>query len=415
VWRVEDLRIVRNSNRNKVLLLTSGLFFAIGLLALIGPALPDLARNNNSDLASAGAIFTALFLGSIPAQLVSGWLNDKYGPVPIMVVGMVIMAVGLVGVTLSHSMLWTLALMGFAGVGDGALVVGANVIVAQTFARRRATALSMMNVFYGIGAVIGPILVGVSLGIWQTALPAVASVSILLLLLLPVTRGLQKGHRELLARAEEDAQDREPTGQGKLYRSPLLWLMAALLMVYVGTEVGIGGWIATYTHRTTLIPTETAALVASGFYLALTGGRLVGAALGTRLRSEQILMVSLLGAVVGGTGMLLGVGNIELTIGAVLVTGAAFGPIYPTVLAVTAARFAAVHAGKAAALVMAVGSIGGMILPWLFGILLVGLGAQSLAQAVALLILVMLSVFSLSGIVTRRMDRVSVPAGERVA
>ena len=104
---LEGLHIVRNSTRNKVLILASGLFFAIGLLALIGPSLPDLARNNNTDLASAGAIFTALYLGSIPAQLVSGWLNDKYGPIAVMVIGMVIMAVGLLAVTQSHSLLLT--------------------------------------------------------------------------------------------------------------------------------------------------------------------------------------------------------------------------------------------------------------------------------------------------------------------
>jgi fucose permease len=272
-----------------------------------------------------------------------------------------------------------------------------------------------MNVFYGIGAIVGPILVSVSLGIWQTALPAMISVPLLLILLLPVTRGLHKGHSELLARANEDnPQGVETTKQGSLYRSPLLWLMSALMMVYVGTEVGIGGWISTYTLRTSPISAEAAALIASGFYLALTAGRLVSAALGTRMRSEQILLVSLLGAIAGGAGILLGVGNMVLTISAVLLPGAAFGPIYPTVLAVTAARFSQ-NTGKAAALVMAVGSIGGLILPWLFGILLVGLGAQSLALVVNVLIALMLVVFILSGIAARKLDRVSVPTGERVA
>ena len=217
---------------------------------------------------------------------------------------------------------------------------------------------------------------GLSLGIWQTALPAMAVVSLLLVLLLPVTRGLNKGHKELIAGAEELEQDRGAEGQGGIYRSPLLWLLAAMMPLYVGTEIGIGGWISTYTQRTTLIGTETAALIASVFYLALTGGRLVGAALGTKLRAEQLLMVSLAGAMIGGVGLLLGLGNIELTIGSVVVTGATFGPIYPTVLAVTAARFSS-NAGKAAALVMAIGSVGGVIFPWLFGILLVGLGAQA--------------------------------------
>jgi fucose permease len=412
IFLFEGVHIVRNSTRNKVLLLASGLFFAIGLLALIGPSLPDLARNNNTDLASAGAIFTALYLGSIPAQLVSGWLNDKYGPIAVMVIGMVIMAVGLLAVTQSHSLELTLALMALAGVGDGALVVGANVIVAQTFARRRATALSLMNVFYGVGAIVGPVLVGLSLGIWQTALPAMAVVSLLLVLLLPVTRGLNKGHRELIA--GEPEQETEATEQGGIYRSPLLWLLAAMMLLYVGTEIGIGGWISTYTQRTTLIGAETAAFMASVFYLALTGGRLVGAALGTKLRAEQLLLVSLAGAMIGGVGILLGVGNIELTIGSVAVTGATFGPIYPTVLAVTAARFSS-NAGKAAALVMAIGSVGGVIFPWLFGILLVGLGAQSVAQFIALLIVVMASVFGVAMIATRRMDRTPVGANERAS
>jgi nitrate/nitrite transporter NarK len=64
---------------------------------------------------------------------------------------------------------------------------------------------------------------------------------------------------------------------------------------------------------------------------------------------------------------------------------------------------------------MAVGSIGGLILPWLFGILLVGLGAQSLALVVNVLIALMLVVFILSGIAARKLDRVSVPTGEHVA
>src|SRR6476469_3838257 len=219
-----------------------------------------------------------------------------------------------------------------------------------------------------------------------------AVVPLLLVLLLPVTRGLNKGHRELIARTEELEENRGAEGEGGIYRSLLLWLLAAMMLLYVGTEIGIGGWISTYTQRTTLIGTETAALIASVFYLALTGGRLVGAVLGTKMRAEQLLMVSLAGAMIGGVGILLGVGNIELTIGSVVVTGATFGPIYPTVLAVTAARFSS-NAGKAAALVMAIGSVGGVIFPWLFGILLVGLGAQSVAQFIALLIAVLVSVF----------------------
>lgn len=243
----------------RVLLVSAGVFFSLGLIAAIGPTLPELARNNDISLAAAGAIFTALFLGAIPAQVITGWLNDRFGPKPVLLAGLLVLAVGLLGATLSHFLPLTLACMVFAGFGDGVLVVGANVIVAQSFSRRRASALNLLNVFYGVGAMAGPAIAGRSIVIWGTALPALWSLSV------------------------------------------------------------------------------------------------------------------------------------------VLVLGGSFGPVFPTVLAIITARFP-VGAGRAASVVIATGSVGGMIIPLLQGALLEGIGAQSLAQIVVVdtfLMLLLLGTFSL--------------------
>ena len=67
------------------------------MLAALGPTLPEIARNTGSSLADTGILFTALFLGAVPAQLLSGWLNDKYGSKPVLTVGLVVMSIGFLG------------------------------------------------------------------------------------------------------------------------------------------------------------------------------------------------------------------------------------------------------------------------------------------------------------------------------
>ena len=164
-------RALTDKATKRVWLVGSNLFFTLGMLAALGPTLPEIARNTGSSLADAGILFTALFLGAVPAQLVSGWLNDKYGSKPVLAVGLIVMSIGFLGATLSPTLPIAVAFMLFGGLGDGALIVAGNVMVAQTFATKSASALNLMNVFYGVGAIAGPALVGLTISLWQTSLP----------------------------------------------------------------------------------------------------------------------------------------------------------------------------------------------------------------------------------------------------
>lgn len=393
-----------DKSTNRTMLVAAGLFLALGMLAALGQTLPEFARNNGTSLGEAGAVFTALFLGSIPSQVASGWLNDRYGSRLVLAVGILMLAAGLLGATLSSYFPLTLALMAFAGLGDGALVVGANVIVAQSFTKRRTSALNLLNIFFGIGGIAGPAIAGAFLGVWGTAMPTLWIAVALLLLTLPIVSGLQG------AKSETSSEEDNVPVQVPLYRSPVIWVFSLLLLLYVGVEVGTGGWIAQYMQRTTFLSADTAAWVASGFYMALTGGRLIGAGLGTRLSSERVLGVSLVGAVLGGLLLLLSGGNLWLTVSSVVLLGASFGPVYPTAVSIVAARFP-VGSGKALSLVMASGGIGAMILPWLQGVLIEGLGAPSFAYSVAGATLGMLAVLGVFGTMGRRRTRVEVAQG----
>lgn len=369
--------MLRDKGTARVLVVSSGIFLALGMLVAIGPSLPEFARNNGVGLGEVGAVYGTLFLGAVPAQLASGWLNDRFGPRLVLGASLFIFALGLLGATLSRYMPLTLACMAFAGLGDGVLVMVGNVMVAQTFARRSASALNLLNVFYGVGAIAGPAVAGASLGLWGTSLPALWCVAGLAALVVLAVPGL---HTAPAAQADKDgAQAAQVTGP--IYRSPALWLLSVLLLLYVGVEVGTGGWIATYMQRTSGFRPEEAAFVASAFYMALTGGRLIAAALAAKLRSGTLLLLSLLLAVAGGAVMAVGTGNALLTIVSVLMLGASFGPIYPTALAIVLAIFQS-HAGRASSIAVTLGSVGGIVLPWLQGGLLESVGVGSLSLTV---------------------------------
>ncbi len=393
---------MKDKTISRVWLVGGSLFFTLGMLAALGPTLPEIARNTGSSVADAGILFTALFLGAVPAQLVSGWLNDKYGPRPVLTVGLVVMSIGFLGATLSPTLPLAVAFMLFGGLGDGALIVAGNVMVAQTFATKSAGALNLMNVFYGVGAIAGPALVGLTISLWQTALPPLWLISLLMALLLIGIPGLP-GKKIIEPKSEEHntATTTPPIPQRPFFLSPVLWIMSIVLFLYVAVEVGMGGWASEYMQRSTTLIPEQAAFVASAFYVALTAGRLLGAWVGNKMQGTQLLLSCVIGAVAGGFFMLLSVGNTPVSIFSIMLLGLALGPVYPTVMAVVTQRFPTV-AGVSASIVIAAGSLGGTFGPWIQGKLLEGLGANSYAQSVVAATLTMLVLLAISVIVSKR-------------
>ena len=183
--------------------------------------------------------------------------------------------------------------------------------------------------------------------------------------------------------------------------APVIWIMSIVLFLYVAVEVGMGGWASEYMQQSTNLVPETAAFVASAFYVALTVGRLIGAWVGNRVQGTQLLLACVTVSVAGALFMLLSVGNTPVSIFSIMLLGLALGPVYPTVMAVVTQRFST-SAGVAASIVIAAGSLGGTFGPLIQGKLLAGQGANSYAQSVLVSTLTMLVLLTISVIVSKR-------------
>jgi fucose permease len=400
------------ANKIWALALSCCIFFVIGInSSTLGAVLPYLARNTESTLATAGSIITALFLGALIAQFAVGPINDRVGPGRVLLAFMVLAGAGLVVASLSHSLLLTLVFMFISGTGTGAMIVSANVMLAIVFESRSVFALNFSNVFYGVGAICGPALSALMVQQWGSTLPIMWLTAGLLALLLPGALMLKVGADESrktndevtplssMAHGPSSAGDRAPGVS--VYKSPALWAIAGVLLIYVGTESGTSGWTITYLNRAAGLPLDVAAYALSGFYVALTAGRLLGAIVGVKLSARNLLTLSFLGGVVGALMLMMSGGNAEVMLAALLVFGFFLGPIYPTVVSLVVTTFAEAP-GRAASFAMALGSIGGMTIPWLLGVLLEWSGTYGSITLLAGCTLAMLALHLGSGLARSR-------------
>lgn len=375
------------SNKVVALALSCCIFLAIGLnSAMLGPVLPDLAKNTGISLGAAGSLITSLFLGALITQFVLGPINDRLGPRPILIVGMALMSAGLVAVSLSSSLVPALIFMFVAGIGTGGMIISTNVMLAVVFAARSVPALNFANVFYGIGAVCAPALGSFLTSQWGSALPVMWVVAGMIVLLLPAMLLLKVPRSVRVAQAEAGG-----TAAASIYKSPTLWLLGVVMLIYVGTEAGVGSWGITYLNRSSGMALDTASFALSGFWLALTAGRLTGGFVGAALGARNLLTICFAGGTAGALLLLLLGGNAPLMAAALLLLGFSIGSVYPTMVSFGASTFPT-GPGKAAGFVMAMGSVGGMVLPLLLGALLDWRGTYSsmallLACCVTMLVL----------------------------
>jgi fucose permease len=365
----------------RTMALACAVFLSAGVMfAGLGPTLPLLARQIGQDIAVLGGLFTAVSLGIILAQVGAGRASGRFGQRSVLAAGMLLMGVGSVGVTLGPNLVALLGAALLLGLGFGGVLAGGNLLVAQLFPSRSAAALNGVNLFFGLGSMLGPALAGFAgagLGAPQAGMWAGAG---LLLALAPMVLvyAAQPAGQASVARAEHEPA--HPAAG---------WLLGLLLLIYIGTEVGFSGWLTVFMTAGGNLAPAGAALVLSGFWLALTLGRTLGAVLGMRLAAPLLLMISLLGLLSGATLLVLGLSNQFVSIAGVLLLGLSCGPVFPTVLAIVANT--ARDSGATTSLVLAIGNGGGLIVPVLLGVLLTQYGPLAAASMVVVAALAMLA------------------------
>jgi fucose permease len=276
------------------------------------------------------------------------------------------------------------------GVGGGALNGATNTLVADLHAdpQQKSSALNLLGVFFGFGALFLPFTIGVllqALGLVRilhltAGLSLVPAVLALALAFPPVKSG--PGLR--LAEA------------GRLARHPLVLTLGLLLFFQSASEAIISGYTSTYLTREVGASVSTASYLLAAYWAAIMLGRVVASRLLLRVTGHRLVLASAVGSA-AGAALLLSASGAGPAAVALALLGLSFASIYPTTLGLAGSRFAA-HSGTVFGILFAIGLIGGMTLSWVVGQVAALYGLRS---GLALVVVNALAIFLLRLLIPR--------------
>jgi len=328
------------------------------VLTSLGAVLPEITERFGVTKAAAGSLFTLLSFGILIGSLVFGPWVDRAGYRVPLAAGLAVVAVGLVLIAYGASISALRAGVALIGFGGGIVNGGTNALVADISTENKAAALSLLGVFFGVGAVGMPFALGVLTGtVSYTSLLAILGV----LTALPLIATL------LIALPAPKQPHSFPIGQvfGLLRERPLL-ILGAMLFLQSGMEITMGGWSATFAREELALDARAALLFLSLYWLGMMSARLALGSLLKRIAPANALLACI-GIGLVGSLLLLTSSSIALASAGIFLVGAGFAAGFPVVIGWIGERYAALS-GTAISIALIMALSGGMLLPYLAGV-----------------------------------------------
>ncbi len=329
------------------------------VMTLLGPMLPILSVRWAMNDTQAGNLFLAQYISSIAGMLCSGVLVRRFGYRLTLIVGAVLMAVGIAMLAVAGHILGLAAICVF-GAGFGTTTPACNLFVSDAAPENRASALSLLNSSWGIGAMSSPLIIGAVQRVHQT--------TTFFYLLAGSLAVLAVSLSFVRFAADEIRHTKQSQGYSA---SPLnkkvMVLIGVVFFIYVGTETAVGGWVASYTQRIAPGAVSMWAMTPAFFYGSLLVGRTLAPLL---LRSIQAVKVATGCSAVALLGILvlLGSNSIAMIILGASLSGLGLSAIFPIKISLLPTWFGD-QVTRVSGFIFASGNFGAGSIPWFVGAL----------------------------------------------
>src|SRR5258706_1707596 len=347
-------------NRNLVFVAACIGIFLFGIvLVTLGSILPSLEIKFKDDGLNRGILAATIPAGVLAGALIFGPIADRYGYKLLLIVSVLIVAIGFEGLAFTDSVPLLYVCIFLIGLGGGIINGGTNALTADISLKNKGASLSILGVFYGIGALGMPLLLGVLSNIFHytTILSVVGflmllSVIYFLLIVFPAPKHAQGF----------------PLKEGiRLLRAPVLLLTGGFLFFQSGIEFLVNNWTTSFMRENVKATNEEALYALSFSLLGLTVARLFLGVLLKKISSFTILIVSLL-IIVAGSFILLYSNVYSVSFGGLIIIGVGLAAGFPVILGYIGQLYAALS-GTAFSIALVIALIGGILINYFFGLI----------------------------------------------
>jgi fucose permease len=352
----------------------------------VGPFIPQISRVAHLPIERAGLIVSASAAGYFVSLLIAGEINQQLSAQKILVGAMVLFTAGLAGLAAAAGLAGVLCAGFLIGLSNGGIDIGANALIVELNRDRLASALNYLHVLFGIGALLGPLIVSAAFASrvpywWVFGGGALVCAAI----------GFRLGVTPAL---EVRTEPMPGDGFILMLSRPLIWVVSAMMFLYVGAEVGIGAWLFLYLRMAGALGPMLASSGVSLYWLGLVCGRAFGGRLGHRIALPQFTMLASALSAAALVILIVAPTTGVSAASAVFLIGFGYGPVFPNMIAIGATRFPS-EVGRMTSIVVAGGALGAIVAPWIMGHAIADVSARA-SMEIALAFTIAMAALSLS-------------------
>ncbi len=339
--------------------------FALGVIfSILGSVKLKLAEALKIDDAKVGRLISALMFSCLIAVLIIGPLTDALGYKVIGLAGFALGAVCvwlLAGARSFGAALFACLLLGIAAmcVNTVGNTLGPTVLFSGNDAAR---ASNLLNVFFGLGALITPLILAYLLAFLGYKLTVGLIGVILFIPVIPILYFSS-------AAFPQPASGFDINQVLALLSNTAVLMSGLTLFFYIALESTMAGFVSTYLKEHKFAD-RTANTLLSAFWISLMAARLITAIFFSGQIDPAMLVPALGVLAVIGIGIMVIAPSPGVGVLGTLITGFALGPIFPTLVGVAFGKTDAINAGTAGSvfgLIFAIGLLGGTLIPPLIG------------------------------------------------
>ncbi len=333
------------------------LLFGIVLISL-GSILPNLTLKYGLDEISTGSLASILPFGILAGSVVFGPIVDRYGYKNLLIVCALLVFVGLEGIAYANGFLVLQVSIFLIGFGGGVINGGTNALVSDISSEGKGANLSLLGVFFGIGALGMPAILGLlSKTFTYDAIVAGVGAAVLLPVIFFVAIKFP------VPKQPQGVSAKKSFG---LFKDATLVIFGFVLFFESGMEGIVNNWTTTYLQNDLSVNPENALYALSYFVLGMTVARLLLGGILKKMPSYLVLFACLSLAFIGSIVMHFA-SSYGAAIAGLVILGFGFAAGFPVVLGYVGELYAQLS-GTAFSIVLVIGLIGNMLLNYSMGL-----------------------------------------------
>lgn len=351
------------------------LLFYAAVLTSISPLLAEISKTYNLSMAESGFLFTVNFVGFSVFILFGGIASDYWGKKAILGISLVTVAVALAMFPLASNFIIACLAMFFIGGCNGVIESIANALIVDLNPEKSGLYVNLAQIFFGIGALIGPIVIGMALeaGVsWQTCYYVLSILFVIISVVfyankLPALPPPDKVSLKFL---------------GTLVTDKKFLLICLCMFLYTGAEVGAWGWMSTFMQNEFKFSVSQSSVAVGVFWTAIVVGRFLCTIVNMRIKTRIIIIVLAFFSVI--VSIFTGLAQSELQVWlTTIILGLALSGQW-SLIAAYGSDIYRKSSGTIIAALVGSGGVGMAVIPFIMGVIgqYVGVRASMMSTAV---------------------------------